>query len=89
MAPQGRPRRNNPRDTATTNPLSPEAIEEMVSQRVAAAIAQYKLNQNSIPTGGMGDTGAGGSGTVEPRREPSLSRDTSGGCSYKDRKSVV
>ena len=63
--------------------MSPEAIEEMVSQRVAAAIAQYELNRNSIPTGVMGDTGAGGSGTVEPRMEPGLLGDTSRGCSYK------
>ena len=63
--------------------MSPEAIEEMVSQRVAAAIAQYELNRNSMPTRGMGDTSARGSGTVEPIMEPSLSRDASRGCSYK------
>jgi hypothetical protein len=55
MAPKGKATRNQDDD-----PLTSAAVEELIAQRVADALAEYEANR-SVGTGGSGG-GTGGSG---------------------------
>ncbi|KAK1427869.1 hypothetical protein QVD17_16567 [Tagetes erecta] len=83
MAPQ---RRSARQSTGSDDPMSPAAIEQLIAQRVASALAQYEANRNGNGGSGSGTgDGAGGSGT---RGNPNGNGSgdtghTQKGCSYK------
>nr|GFB76848.1 hypothetical protein [Tanacetum cinerariifolium] len=78
MAPKkARTTRANPdptRTTTATEPMTQEAINNLIAQRVAEAIAEYETQRNSVVNGDTSNTTGTGSRTVRPTRE----------CTYKD-----
>nr|GEW23699.1 hypothetical protein [Tanacetum cinerariifolium] len=78
MAPKrGRTTRANPnptRTTTTTEPMTQEAINNLIAQRVAKALTEYETQRNSVVNGDTSNTTETGSKTVRPTRE----------CTYKD-----
>ncbi|KAI3827938.1 hypothetical protein L1987_02027 [Smallanthus sonchifolius] len=60
------PKRRTPRDTIGENNTTISAeVEQLISQRVAAALEQYEANRNNVGGNGSGSGGgAGGSGTA-------------------------
>ncbi|KAI3799542.1 hypothetical protein L1987_34841 [Smallanthus sonchifolius] len=72
------PKRSTPRNTTGDNneTISPN-VEQLIAQRVAAAMQQYEANRNSGGGNGSGTGagGAGGSGTAG-------GSGGSGGCSW-------
>nr|GFA55379.1 hypothetical protein [Tanacetum cinerariifolium] len=78
MAPKrARTTRANPdptRTTTTTEPMTQEAINNLIAQRVAEAIAKYETQRNSVINGDTSNTTGTGPRTVHPTRE----------CTYKD-----
>nr|GFB77433.1 hypothetical protein [Tanacetum cinerariifolium] len=78
MAPKlARTTRANPdptRTTTTTKPMTQEAINNLIAQRVAEAIAEYETQRNSVVNGDTSSTTGTGPRTVRPTRE----------CTYKD-----
>nr|GEZ30123.1 hypothetical protein [Tanacetum cinerariifolium] len=78
MAPKrARTTRANPDPTKTTTatePMTQEAIKNLIAQRVAEAIAEYETQRNSVVNGDTSNTIGTGPRTVRPTRE----------CTYKD-----
>nr|GEY52646.1 putative reverse transcriptase domain-containing protein [Tanacetum cinerariifolium] len=78
MAPkQTRTTRANPDPTSTTiatEPMTQEAINNLIAQRVTEALAEYKTQRNSVVNGDTSHTTRTGPRTVCPTRE----------CTYKD-----
>nr|GEX46275.1 hypothetical protein [Tanacetum cinerariifolium] len=78
MAPKrARTTRANPDPTRTTTAIEPvtqEAINNLIAQRVAEAIAEYETQRNSVVNGDTSNTTGTGPRTVRPTRE----------CTYKD-----
>nr|GFA08815.1 reverse transcriptase domain-containing protein [Tanacetum cinerariifolium] len=78
MAPkQARTTRANPdptRTTTVTEPMTLEAINNLIAQRVAEALAEYKTQRNSVVNGDTSNTTGTRPRTVRPTRE----------CTYKD-----
>nr|GFC18458.1 hypothetical protein [Tanacetum cinerariifolium] len=78
MAPKrARTTRANPdptRTTTATKPITQEAINNLIAQRVADALAKYELQRNSVVNGDTSNTAGTGPRTVRPTRE----------CTYKD-----
>nr|GEU35735.1 putative reverse transcriptase domain-containing protein [Tanacetum cinerariifolium] len=69
--------RANPDPTRTTNatePMTQEAINNLIAQRVTEALAEYKTQRNSVVNGDTIHTTRTGPRTVRPTRE----------CTYKD-----
>nr|GFB61360.1 hypothetical protein [Tanacetum cinerariifolium] len=67
----------NPDPTRTrtaTEPMTQEAINNLIAQRVAEAIAEYEIQRNSVVNGDTSNTTGTGPRTVRPTRE----------CTYKD-----
>nr|GFB99761.1 hypothetical protein [Tanacetum cinerariifolium] len=54
--------------------MTQEAINNMIAQRVADALAEYELQRNSVVNGDTSNTAGTGPRTVHPTRE----------CTYKD-----
>nr|GEY76925.1 hypothetical protein [Tanacetum cinerariifolium] len=78
MAPKrARTTRANPDPTKTTTatePMSQEAINNLIAQRVAKAIAEYETQRNNVVNGDTSNTTGTGPRTVRPTLE----------CTYKD-----
>nr|GEX63835.1 hypothetical protein [Tanacetum cinerariifolium] len=78
MAPkQARTTRANPDPTGTTTatePMTQEAINNLIAQRVTEALAKYKTQRNIVVNGDTSHTPGTGPRTVRPTRE----------CTYKD-----
>nr|GEY01240.1 putative reverse transcriptase domain-containing protein [Tanacetum cinerariifolium] len=78
MAPKrARTTRANPdpaRTTTATEPMTQEAINNLIAQWVAEAIAKYETQRNSVVNGDTSNTTGTGPRTVRPTRE----------CTYKD-----
>nr|GFC13795.1 hypothetical protein [Tanacetum cinerariifolium] len=78
MAPKrARTTRANPdptRTTTATEPMTQEAINNLIAQRVAEAIAEYETQRNSVVNGDTSNTTRTRPKTVPPTRE----------CTYKD-----
>nr|GEV97086.1 putative reverse transcriptase domain-containing protein [Tanacetum cinerariifolium] len=78
MAPKrARTTRANPdpiRTTTATEPITQEAINNLIAQRVTEALAEYETQRNSVVNGNTSDTTRTGPRTVCPTRE----------CTYKD-----
>nr|GEX79722.1 putative reverse transcriptase domain-containing protein [Tanacetum cinerariifolium] len=78
MAPKrARTTRANPDPTRTTNttePMTQEAINNLIAQRVTEALAEYETQRNSVVNGDTSHTTGTGPKTVRPTRE----------CTYKD-----
>nr|GFA57591.1 hypothetical protein [Tanacetum cinerariifolium] len=78
MAPKrARTTRANPdptRTTTATKPMTQEAINNLIAQRVADALAEYEIQRNSVVNRDTSDTMGTGPKTVRPTRE----------CTYKD-----
>nr|GEW00886.1 hypothetical protein [Tanacetum cinerariifolium] len=78
MAPkQARTTRANPdptRTTTATEPMTQEAINNLIAQRVTEALAEYKTQRNSVVNGDTSHTTGTRPRTVRPTRE----------CTYKD-----
>nr|GFB68434.1 hypothetical protein [Tanacetum cinerariifolium] len=78
MAPKRvRTTRANPdptRTTTATEPMTQEAINNLIAQRVAKAIAEHETQRNSVVNGDTSNTTGIGPRTVRPTRE----------CTYKD-----
>nr|GEW98942.1 putative reverse transcriptase domain-containing protein [Tanacetum cinerariifolium] len=78
MAPKrARTTRANPdptRTTTVTQPMTQEAINNLIAQRVAEALAEYKTQRNSVVNEDTSNTTGTGPRTVCPSRE----------CTYKD-----
>nr|GEZ86410.1 hypothetical protein [Tanacetum cinerariifolium] len=78
MAPKrARTTRTNPDPTRTTTAIEPmthEAINNLIAQRVAEALAEYKTQGNSVVNRDTSNTTGTGPRTVRPTRE----------CTYKD-----
>nr|GFC97227.1 hypothetical protein [Tanacetum cinerariifolium] len=78
MAPKrARTTRANPdptRTTTATKPMTQEAINNLIAQRVTEAIAEYKTQRNSVVNRDTSNTTRTGARTVRPTRE----------CTYKD-----
>nr|GEV21570.1 putative reverse transcriptase domain-containing protein [Tanacetum cinerariifolium] len=67
--------RANPDPTTTaTEPMTQEAINNLIAQRVTEALAEYKTQRNSVVNGDTSHTTGTGPRTVRPTRE----------CTYKD-----
>nr|GFD36395.1 hypothetical protein [Tanacetum cinerariifolium] len=62
------------RTTTATEPLTHEAINNLIAQRVAVAIAEYETQRNSVVNGDTSNTTGTGARTVRPTQE----------CTYKD-----
>nr|GFB76512.1 hypothetical protein [Tanacetum cinerariifolium] len=60
--------------TTATEPMTQEAINNLIAQRVTEAIAKYKTQRNSVVNGDTSNTTGTGPRTVRPTRE----------CTYKD-----
>nr|GFD29633.1 hypothetical protein [Tanacetum cinerariifolium] len=74
---RARTTRANPdptRTTFATEPMTQEAINNLIAQRVAEAIAEYKTQRNSVVNGDTSNTTGTGARTVRPTQE----------CTYKD-----
>nr|GFA84984.1 hypothetical protein [Tanacetum cinerariifolium] len=78
MAPKrARTTRANPdptRTTTTTEPMTQEAINNLIAQRVTEAQAEYETQRNSVVNRDTIHTTGTGPRTVRPTRE----------CTYKD-----
>nr|GFA02134.1 hypothetical protein [Tanacetum cinerariifolium] len=78
MAPKrARTTRANPdptRTTTVTEPMTQEAINNLISQHVAEALAEYETQRNSVVNGDTSNTTGIGPRTVRPTWE----------CTYKD-----
>nr|GEU72509.1 putative reverse transcriptase domain-containing protein [Tanacetum cinerariifolium] len=78
MAPKReRTTRANPDPTSTTTvtePMTREAINNLIAQRVTEALAEYETPRNSVVNGDISHTTGAGPRTVCPTRE----------CTYKD-----
>nr|GEW47267.1 hypothetical protein [Tanacetum cinerariifolium] len=78
MAPkQARTSKANPyptRTTTATKPMTQEAINNLIAQRVTQALAEYETQRNSVVNGDTSHTTGTGPRTVRPTRE----------CTYKD-----
>nr|GEW08578.1 hypothetical protein [Tanacetum cinerariifolium] len=78
MAPKrARTTRANPdptRTTTATEPMTQEAIDNLIAQRVAEALAEYETHRNSVVNRDTSNTTRTGPRTVRPTRE----------CTYKD-----
>nr|GEZ69513.1 putative reverse transcriptase domain-containing protein [Tanacetum cinerariifolium] len=78
MAPKRtRTTRVNPdptRTTIATEPMTQEAINNLIAQRVTEALAEYKTQRNSVVNGDTSHTTRTGPRTVRPTQE----------CTYKD-----
>nr|GEX42663.1 putative reverse transcriptase domain-containing protein [Tanacetum cinerariifolium] len=78
MAPKrARTTRANPdptRTTTATEPMTHEAINNLIAQHVIKALAEYETQRNSVVNGDTSDTTRTGPRTVRPTRE----------CTYKD-----
>nr|GEZ24955.1 hypothetical protein [Tanacetum cinerariifolium] len=78
MAPKrARTTRANPdptRTTTATEPMTQEAINNLIAQRVAKALAEYETQRNIVVNGDTCNTNGTGPRTVRPTRE----------CTYKD-----
>nr|GEW17928.1 hypothetical protein [Tanacetum cinerariifolium] len=78
MAPKrARTTRANPdptRTTTATEPMTQEAINNLIAQRVVEALAEYETQRNSVVNGDTSITTGTGPRTVHPTRE----------CTYKD-----
>nr|GFA09046.1 hypothetical protein [Tanacetum cinerariifolium] len=78
MAPKrARTTRANPdptRTTTATEPMTQEAINNLIAQRVTEALAEYETQRNSVVNGDTSHTTGTGPRTVRPTRE----------CTYKD-----
>ncbi|KAI3775993.1 hypothetical protein L1987_45753 [Smallanthus sonchifolius] len=74
------PKRRTPRDTTCENNTTISAeVEQLISQRVAAALEQYEANRNNVGGNGSGSGGgAGGSGTAGGSGDASNKK-----CTYK------
>nr|GFD19967.1 hypothetical protein [Tanacetum cinerariifolium] len=77
MAPKrARTTRANPdptRTTTTTEPMTQEAIKNLIAQRVTEALAEYETQRNSVVNGDTSHTTVTGPRIVCPTRE----------CTYK------
>nr|GFB30319.1 hypothetical protein [Tanacetum cinerariifolium] len=62
------------RTTTTTEPMTQEAINNLIAQRFAEAIAEYETQRNSVVNGDTSNTTGTGPRTVRLTRE----------CTYKD-----
>nr|GEX62694.1 hypothetical protein [Tanacetum cinerariifolium] len=62
------------RTTTATEPMTQEAINNLIAQRVAKALAEYETQRNSVFNGDTSNTMGTGPRTVCPTR----------GCTYKD-----
>nr|GEX53828.1 hypothetical protein [Tanacetum cinerariifolium] len=62
------------RTTTTTEPLTQEAINNLIAQRVAEALAEYETQRNSVVNKDISNTIGTGPRTLRPTRE----------CTYKD-----
>nr|GFB32157.1 hypothetical protein [Tanacetum cinerariifolium] len=62
------------RTTTATEPMTQEAINNLIAQRVAEAIAEYETQRNRVVNGDTSNTTGTGPRTVRPTRE----------CTYKD-----
>nr|GFA50749.1 hypothetical protein [Tanacetum cinerariifolium] len=74
---RARTTRANPdptRTTTATEPMTQEAINNLIAQRVADALAEYEIPRNSVVNGDISNTAGIGPRTVRPTRE----------CTYKD-----
>nr|GEW21169.1 reverse transcriptase domain-containing protein [Tanacetum cinerariifolium] len=74
---RARTTRANPdptRTTTTTEPMTQEAINNLIAQRVTEALAEYETQRNSVVKGDTSHTTRTGPRTVRPTRE----------CTYKD-----
>nr|GEY53404.1 hypothetical protein [Tanacetum cinerariifolium] len=74
---RARTTRANPdptRTTTVTQPMTQEAINNLIAQRVAEALAEYKTQRNSVVNEDTSNTTRTGPRTVCPTRE----------CTYKD-----
>nr|GEX54043.1 reverse transcriptase domain-containing protein [Tanacetum cinerariifolium] len=74
---QARTTRANPdptRTTTATEPMTQEAINNLIAQRVAKALVEYKTQRNSVVNEDTSNTTGTGPRTVRPTRE----------CTYKD-----
>nr|GEX15856.1 putative reverse transcriptase domain-containing protein [Tanacetum cinerariifolium] len=74
---RARTTRANPDPTSTTTaiePMTQEAINNLIAQRVTEALAKYETQRNSVVNGGISHTTGTGPRTVRPTRE----------CTYKD-----
>nr|GFA68639.1 hypothetical protein [Tanacetum cinerariifolium] len=60
--------------TTATEPMTQEAINNLIAQRVAEAIAEYETQRNSVVNGDTSNTTGTGARIVRPTRE----------CTYKD-----
>nr|GEW22897.1 putative reverse transcriptase domain-containing protein [Tanacetum cinerariifolium] len=78
MAPKrARTTRANPdptRTTTATEPMTQEAINNLIAQPITEALAKYKTQRNSLVNGDTSNTTGTGPRTVRPTRE----------CTYKD-----
>nr|GEZ40668.1 putative reverse transcriptase domain-containing protein [Tanacetum cinerariifolium] len=78
MAPKrARATRANPdltRTTTATEPITQEAINNLIAQRVTEALAEYETQRNSVVNGDTSHTTGTGPKIVRPTRE----------CTYKD-----
>nr|GFD32363.1 hypothetical protein [Tanacetum cinerariifolium] len=78
MAPKReRTTRANPdptRTTTATEPMTQEAINNLIAQRVTEALAKYETQRNSVVNGDTSHTTRTGPRKVRPTRE----------CTYKD-----
>nr|GEZ93663.1 hypothetical protein [Tanacetum cinerariifolium] len=78
MAPKrARTTRANPDPTRTTianEPMTQEAINNLIAQRVVDALAEYEIQRNSVVNRDTSNTTGTGPRTVHPTRE----------CTYKD-----
>ncbi|KAI3815969.1 hypothetical protein L1987_15653 [Smallanthus sonchifolius] len=74
------PKRRTPRDTTGENNMTISAeVEQLISQRVAAALEQYEANRNNVGGNGSGSGGGvGGSGTAGGFGDTSSKK-----CTYK------
>nr|GEU60202.1 hypothetical protein [Tanacetum cinerariifolium] len=62
------------RTTTATEPMTQEAINNLIAQRVTEALAEYETQRNSVVNGDTSHTIGTGPRTVRPTRE----------CTYKD-----
>nr|GEZ82412.1 putative reverse transcriptase domain-containing protein [Tanacetum cinerariifolium] len=62
------------RTTTATEPMTQEAINNLIAQRVAKALAEYETQRNSVVNGDTSNTTRTGPRTVRPTRE----------CTYKE-----
>nr|GEY10152.1 hypothetical protein [Tanacetum cinerariifolium] len=65
---------NSTRTTTVTEPMTQEAINNLIAQRVTEALVEYETQRNSVVNGDTSYTTGTGPRTVHPTRE----------CTYKD-----